>query len=56
MAENRNSYMFFNRKNGIKEITSISTLWLREFSVKTDFKEIGRQCVDWINLALNNGN
>jgi hypothetical protein len=23
--------------------------------MKMDFKEIRRQCVDWINLALDNG-
>jgi hypothetical protein len=23
--------------------------------MKMDFKEIGRQCVDWINLVLDNG-
>jgi uncharacterized membrane protein len=55
MAENINSYMVFKRKTGIKENKSNSTVWLREVGRKMDFKEIRRECVDWINLALDNG-
>ena len=55
MAENIHAYSFFNRKAGIKETTSNSTVWLKEVSMKMDFKEIGKQCVDWINLAVDNG-
>ena len=56
MVENINSYrFFFNRKTRIKENKSNSTVWLREVSRKMDFKEIRRECVDWINLALDHG-